>query len=464
MSTNRNRKNKIVKFRRLPKINIGVGIFLMIFLYLVASVVIYIFKDNITIYEVKAGSLSNDTVFNGIAAREENEIKSQYSGYINYFLKDDQKAGVGTMIYSVDETGRVNEMIAGSESGDLSDEGLNALRNELDDFSMIYNDNDFSNTYEVSEKLSTMIYEYKMDNVIDNLSSYINDTGSDKFFYKVKADKSGIVSYMLDQYSSLNDQNISNDCFNKDGYKSSDLRDVSIVNEGSTAYKLLSSETWSIYIQLTDNQKKEYADKKSVHVKFLDYNIDCQAGFYIVTNENGSFGKITLDQYMVEFASERYINLEIFSDTENGLKIPVTSVTEKEFFTIPIEYLTTGGDSNQDGFIRKTYDTSGKSYTEFVTPTIYNKTDKYCFVDKYDFKVGDCIIKTDSEDVYIIGTVESLKGVFCVNKGYSVFRKVEIVDKNDEYYIVKKGTTYGLSIYDQIVLDADTVSEDKLIN
>lgn len=463
MSKKRQNK-KIVKFRRFPRINIGVGIFLMIFLYLIASVVIYLFKDNIVIYEVKAGSLSNDTVFTGIIARDENEVKSQYSGYINYFLKDDQKAGVGTMIYSVDETGRVNELISGTDSGDLSDEGLSDIRNQLDDFSMSYNNNDFADTYNVAEKLSTMIYEYKMDNVIDNLSSYINDTGSDKFFYKIKADKSGIVSYMLDNYSTLNDETITTDCFNKDTYESTDLRDEQLINEGSTAYKLISSEKWCIYVQLSDNQKKEFAEKTSVHVNFINYNISCQADFSIVTNDSGTFGKISLDEYMVDMASERYVELEIYSDTETGLKIPVSSVTEKEFYTIPVEYLTTGGNSSQDGFIRKTYDNTGKSVTEFVSPTIYNKTDEYCYVDKYDFTVGDCIIKTDSEDVFIIGTVDSLKGVFCVNKGYSVFRKVEILDKNDEYYIVKKGTTYGLSIYDQIVLDADTVSEDKLIN
>ena len=32
-----------------------------------------------------------------------------------------------------------------------------------------------------------------------------------------------------------------------------------------------------------------------------------------------------------------------------------------------------------------------------------------------------------------------------------------------EYYIVEKGTKYGLSVYDHIVLDASTVSDGQIV-
>ena len=53
--------------------------------------------------------------------------------------------------------------------------------------------------------------------------------------------------------------------------------------------------------------------------------------------------------------------------------------------------------------------------------------------------------------------------MYCVNKGYTQFRKVDIIDRNNEYYIIKQGSAYGVKVYDHIVLDYSTVKEDELI-
>ena len=53
--------------------------------------------------------------------------------------------------------------------------------------------------------------------------------------------------------------------------------------------------------------------------------------------------------------------------------------------------------------------------------------------------------------------------MYNINRGYTVFRRIEIIDQNEEYCIVKTGTAYGLSLYDNIVLDSSTVSEDEIL-
>lgn len=78
-------------------------------------------------------------------------------------------------------------------------------------------------------------------------------------------------------------------------------------------------------------------------------------------------------------------------------------------------------------------------------------------------KAGDYVVKPDSQDRYQIGSSASLQGVYNINKGYAVFKQIEILNSNDEYYTIKKGTSYGLSVYDHIVLNADTVYEGELI-
>ena len=58
----------------------------------------------------------------------------------------------------------------------------------------------------------------------------------------------------------------------------------------------------------------------------------------------------------------------------------------------------------------------------------------------------------------------TLQGVYNVNKGYAVFKQIDILYQNEEYTIVKAGTDFGISIYDHIALEGDAVSEDDLIN
>lgn len=78
-------------------------------------------------------------------------------------------------------------------------------------------------------------------------------------------------------------------------------------------------------------------------------------------------------------------------------------------------------------------------------------------------RIGDYIIKPDSNEKYAISKRGSLTGVYNINKGYADFKQINILYKNDEYSIVKSNTQYGLSVYDYIVLDASTVTDDEFI-
>ena len=102
-----------------------------------------------------------------------------------------------------------------------------------------------------------------------------------------------------------------------------------------------------------------------------------------------------------------------------------------------------------------------------VTPcTIYYADDEYYYVDageNSELKAGDFLTKDDSGERYQIGMTQSVQGVYNINRGYTVFRRIEILSSNDEYYTIKKGTDYGLSVYDHIVLDANAVTGNGMI-
>jgi len=105
----------------------------------------------------------------------------------------------------------------------------------------------------------------------------------------------------------------------------------------------------------------------------------------------------------------------------------------------------------------------GTLSTEFKEVNVYSTTDTLCYVNTSDFTLGDNIVKTNSTMRYSIGAISSLKGVYCVNTGYTTFRRVEIMEQNKEYCVVKKNTTYGISVYDHIILDGYNIKENVII-
>ena len=132
---------------------------------------------------------------------------------------------------------------------------------------------------------------------------------------------------------------------------------------------------------------------------------------------------------------------------------------------IPKEYRITNGE-NQAGFLIDGYNTEKQEQeSRFVSPTIYSSDEEYYYIslEEEGFSVGTYLNQTDGSTRYQIGATASLKGVYTVNQGYTVFRFIEILTENDEYYIVKTDTRYGLSLYDHIILNSKTVKENQVI-
>ena len=63
-----------------------------------------------------------------------------------------------------------------------------------------------------------------------------------------------------------------------------------------------------------------------------------------------------------------------------------------------------------------------------------------------------------------LNKTRKLKGVYNINRGYAVFRQVQILCESDEYYIVQSGDDYGLSNNDHIALTGKDVHEGDVIS
>ena len=166
---------------------------------------------------------------------------------------------------------------------------------------------------------------------------------------------------------------------------------------------------------------------------------------------------------MVRYASERYIEIQIEESIVEGLKIPKSSVVDLDLYLIPVDYYVQGGDSDDYGFYLEVYDEEGNSSISFITPTVYYKTDEYCYVAKDLITDGDIIVLSDSNTRYQIGATSIVQGVYQINSGYTIFKRIEILDETSDYYIVAEGVSGGIVVYDHIVLDGSTVDESEIV-
>ena len=153
----------------------------------------------------------------------------------------------------------------------------------------------------------------------------------------------------------------------------------------------------------------------------------------------------------------------LFWRKKRGLKFPILLLCKREFFIVPKDYVTKGGNGNSYGVLLERYKEDGTATTEFVETTIYNETETEYYIDDMVLRAGNDIIKPESTEKFTISKQGSLTGVYNINKGYADFKQINILYDNEEYSIVKSNTQYGLSVYDYIVLDASTVVDDELI-
>ena len=458
--------SKVVRYKRRPRA--VAFIFALVLIYIICFVVLYISKSKVQTYEVNTGSLTNNAVYTAIALRSESVYYSPYSGNINYYQRENTRVKKGDTVYSVDETGRVSDILAGYNKvgeNSLSKQNLADIKSTLNNYKNDYDGSDFSYIYDLKSDLNAAVLQSINENIMNNIDSIIESTGSRDLFRTIPAETNGIVVYSVDGYESKEPETITSSDFNKDNYNKSNLKAESIMVTGNPAYKMVTSENWYLMIKLNQDDISKYGlqSNKTIDIKVKKDNMTFTCGFSIIEKGDGIYGRLSLDSYMIRYASERFLDIELVTTGKSGMKIPVSSVTENDFYEIPKSYMTKGGNSNNYGFIVEKYDENGNIVPSFAEADIYKTTDEYVYVNKESFESGQVIVMPDSSSRFVIGPVAKLKGVYCVNTGYTIFCPVEILDQNNEYYIVKQKITHGITVYDRILLEADKYKPNEMI-
>lgn len=479
----------LARIRKVVGLNIGTVMFGVLFLYMLFSAVLYLTSGHIESYQVTSGPLSRNETYTGLAIREETVNKADSAGYVAYYAREGSKVNATGAVYGLSASKTAEASV------ELTSEQLMKVRNDMLSFSKGFSPSKFNNTYSFKYELEGNILQYAqsaddlsaapltsdeiVENDSDNTVSMVSNaiTLGNQTISKAQSD--GIILYSKDNYEGKTVANVTAEDFDQNSYHETDLKTNRPVKAGDDIYTIITDERWSLLIPLSEKQAVKLNDRTSIRVKFLKDGMTQSGDFSIIEIDGGKYGKIDFNKGLIRYASDRFLDIELVTNTVSGLKIPLSSIVTKEFYTIPSTVATVNEDTNEIGFMVQDKNKSGEDVTTFKNTTIYasvevpkkssmnkqteEETVYTYYVDKSAFKEGDAIIVPNSGEKYIVGDSQSLEGVYCINKGYAVFRRIEILDQNEEYAIVSKNTDYGLARYDHIVKDADEVKEEDIL-
>ena len=457
------KNEKVIKYRRPKNFNIGVIIFTIIIIYVIFNIISYFSSSSIAEYEVQQGTIATNYVYKGFVLRDEQVRYSSTDGYLNYYVKNGGRVAYNDIICSVDLQGNISSQIAESSKEDiaLSKSDLKEISEEIDGFSTSYGGSDFSNVYTFKNDLSSKLTQTLNSNALSKLSSQVTEAVNNNTFIKDCSEAPGIVAYYVDGYEGTTWENFKSEYLSSLEYSKTNLDSRDQIQSNAPLYKLITDEEWSIVIAISPELAEKYAEDSYIKIRFCKDDYITNAAISIDKKDGQYYMILTLKKAMIRYFNERYLDIELVISEDTGLKIPNSAITTKEFFAVPKEYFASGSDSSDRGIILKDLkDAEGDP--SFINPTIYYETETAYFIDSESVSSGDIIIAPDSQSTYTIGTdIEELQGVYNINKGYAVFKQINIMYQNEEYAIVEMKTAYGLALYDHIALEGSKVQENQ---
>ncbi len=451
----KNEKTNIINFKKPFQFNIGRIVFAVLFVYLVIIVVSYAFKSHISAYEVQTGSLASNNTYTALAVRKETIIRTDYSGYITYFAKESSKINSKTIVYALsNETPQVDNTIQFKDQ--YSKDEIEDAKQLLDDYFYTYNNEAFYKIYSFQNSLNANLLNSA---ITGNNQEIITDDML--VYYGITP---GVIIYKIDGLESVTTANFTDEEIHSLNYKSTNLMGQQEVSPGDPVYKVITDENWSLIIQVEPSVIRLLEGKTHVEIRFLDDDFSYKAEFQSLVKNGKYYLILNLTNHMIRYADQRYIDIELITDAATGYKIPTSCVAEELFVKIPVQYVTKGGNSNQDGFLKLEKNDDGEMKPVFYAADLYKEEDGYYYILSTNYNIGDKIVIPSTGETYMINEKVPLKGVYSINKGYTVFKLIEILYKSEDYCIIAENTPYGVSNYDHIVLDGSKVTNGQMIN
>ena len=278
--------------------------------------------------------------------------------------------------------------------------------------------------------------------------------------------KEGLVSFLSDGMEKLEQAKVSKNIFvNK--VKMKDLRTDKKQKAGKPVYRLVEGQDWQLMIPVNKNDydrlKKREEDRQTIQVIFHKDNFVAAVQYHCLKQNDSYYVILSFDNYIQRYLNQRYLYVSLTLSETKGLKIPSSSLVKKEVYKIPKSFLVNGGNSSkkEQVNIMKTNKKGEKVLTQAAV-NVYKSDEDYVYVYSANLTKGTVLSETNKEKIYTLKNKSQIQGVYIVNRGYTVFKQIEMVERNEDYCIVSAKNS-GIELYDRIILNSDTVKEDQVI-
>ncbi len=461
--------HKIIKFRTRREINIGLVIALGVLIIMTINIVRGYTKPHLSVYEVQEGSAGNEVHTTAMILRPEKVVLTNQAGYLNFYYREGARVAKNADVYSVNDSNDLQHYIDLNENSSvLSENDLSRLKQNIRTFSSSYSDIRFSDCYNLREEFLSDYLRYRDISMLDTLGT-VQDIQKD--FVTYKTDESGIITYYSDLY---------------DGYTVDDITGIEFEPERQTipeykkpmglsamehfAYKLVYDDSWQLVIQMPDKDMerlKSGGSEVSFRINGESTTYTCP---YTEKRINGvSYLVVNMEKYGVQYLEQRFTDVTVFLAAKEGLKIPETAILQKELYQIPERFIMRGGGTRDElGVSMELYDAeTGEVRPDFcsISPLFYENG--YYYVAKEDLDsdkyVNSSGLYLEPERAMLYSFLTNMEGVYNINNGYAVFRRIERITDIEDYVLVRAGLDGGVSLYDHIVLDVSTVSKDVIL-
>lgn len=456
------------KYSKKEHLNIGIILFGVVFFYLIVTILMYVGKEKTAIYEVHEGSILKDHSYTGLIIREESVFYAEKDGYINYFYESGKKVPVGQNTYILTDTEVLNDAEDVNEEVELNADNWNSLLRKVQSFHESFRSTEFQSVHTLKKELDSILNSNTTQNRVTQLNTLLDNSSITYSSYLSSED--GIIAYSIDGYEDLTMSEVSEDELSKNEYTKVTLTNNTRVNAGDPVYRLITEEDWYLVIKLEDETAEmlqaQMGEKDSVYVKLRIAKDNKETGGYlsIAQDEEGIiYGYIHLGDSAVRYVEDRYLDVELILENETGLKIPKSSVVQKDFYVIPENFITNGGASSSYGVYKAN---KKEDSIRFVEVNIFAKDveNGLVYIEKDSLHDGDILLESETQEKISIHDTISMDGVYNVNKGYAVFKRIHILSESADYYIIEEGLSNGIYNYDHIALDGNSVRDNQIIS
>lgn len=459
----------VIKFRTRKEVNIGLVVAFGVLILLVINIYRYFTTPHLSLYEVQAGSSGSEVSAVAMILRPETVYRTEHAGYLNYYYREGARVTKNAKIYSVNDSSELQDILNLNEDNSvLTVNDLNRLKGDVRNFCSDYSDAAFSECYSLREEFLSDYLRYRDVSMLDTLAS--QETAQNAFL-TVRSTESGVVSYFSDLYDGYTKEMITGEEFlveKRTVPEYSKQTGISAID--SFAYKLIPEESWQLVIQVSEDSM----DRLRKSGEGVSFRISGDSELYEKPYEelrigDASYLVVNMERYGSDYLSERFLDVTLFLEAREGLKIPETAILTKDVYQIPERFVMPGGgEEDTVGVSMERYDSeSGEVKPDFVkiTPLFYE--DGYYYVAEEDMDSGQYInsagLTSEPERAMLYSFLTNMEGVYNMNKGYAAFRRIERITDVEDYVLVRAGLAGGVSLYDHIVLEVSAVTKDIIL-